>query len=82
MNKKCLVVGISGPTTAGKTTISELIKDNFDCPIIHEDHFFNYERVFKELGGNREIPEAIDSPKFVEAVKKEIASGQHSLLLV
>lgn len=45
--KKCIVIGISGPTTAGKTTISELFRDNFDCPVIHEDTFFNYERVSK-----------------------------------
>jgi uridine kinase len=82
MNKKCLVVGISGPTTAGKTTLSELIKDNFDCSVMHEDHYFNYPRIKNELKGNHEIPEAIDSDKFTEDVKKEIASGKHTLLLV
>ncbi|CAM5999678.1 unnamed protein product [Sphagnum balticum] len=72
----------SGPTTAGKTTISELIKDNFDSSVVHEDDFFNYQRAYKELGGNLEIPEAIDSDRLVEAVKKEIASGHNSLILV
>jgi uridine kinase len=82
MNKKCLVVGISGPTTAGKTTLSRLIKDNFNCKVIHEDDYFNALRISNELGGNLEIPEAMDSNKLLEDVKKEITSGKHTLLVV
>lgn len=43
--KKALVVGVSGASSSGKTTLSKLLRDIFpNTFILHEDDFYKEEK--------------------------------------
>lgn len=70
---KTLVIAIEGPCTAGKSTLSEVIKETYNCNVIHMDDFFlpfelrGHKRMC-EIGGN------IDYERF----KTEVVEKLHS----
>jgi nicotinamide/nicotinate riboside kinase len=40
-SRKAIVIGISGPSSSGKTTLSRLLRDIFpNTFIVHEDDFY------------------------------------------
>lgn len=62
-----IVIAIDGGSASGKTTLAEMLKDFYDCNILHMDDFFlrpeqrTPER-YTEVGGN------IDRERFLEEV--------------
>ena len=66
-NKENVIIAIDGRCASGKTTISEKLKEKFDCNVIHMDDFFlqPWQRTEKRLS----IPgENIDHERFLEEV--------------
>lgn len=62
---KTIVIGVSGPSSSGKSTVALLLKKILPfCEIIHQDDFFKPEKMipFDEARGDRDwdCPEAID----------------------
>lgn len=68
-------VAIDGNAGAGKTTLSTLISNIYDCNIFHMDHFFlrpelRTEERLKEVGGN------VDYVRFKQEVIEGLKSGR------
>ncbi len=67
LQQKSVVIAIDGRSASGKTTFSEMLKEIYDCNVLHMDDFFlrpeqrTPER-FAEVGGN------IDRERFLEEV--------------
>jgi uridine kinase len=40
-NKNCVIIGITGPTRSGKTTLAMMLKEKFACPVIQQDNYFD-----------------------------------------
>lgn len=73
--KECVLVAIEGCCTAGKTTLSQLLEQEFDCNVFHMDDFFlqNHQRTperFAEAGGN------VDYERFREEVLLPLGQGE------
>lgn len=73
--QKQVVVAIDGDCAAGKTTLSELLKEAYTCPVIHMDHFFlqPQQRTVQRLstpGGN------LDRERFILEVIQPIQNKE------
>ena len=65
--KSCVVVGIDGSCTSGKSTLAGWLAERYDCNVFHMDDFFlrqeqRTEERFAEPGGN------VDRERFAEEV--------------
>ena len=65
--KEAFVIAIDGGSASGKTTLAEILKEVYDCNVIHMDDFFlrpeqRTRARFDEVGGN------IDRERFYEEV--------------
>lgn len=74
-NKKHIVVAIDGRCGAGKTTVSERLKSELSCNLIHTDDFFlpddkKTEERLLETGGN------IDYERFYDEVIVPLKNGE------
>lgn len=72
--KDRLLVAIDGMSCSGKTTLSMLLQDTYDCNLFHMDDFFltpdlRTEDRLKEIGGN------VDYVRFNKEVLSMIESG-------
>jgi uridine kinase len=73
--KAPVIVGIDGPCGSGKSTLAEIIRQAYDCPEVHMDHFFlqphqrTAERL-QETGGN------VDYERFTEEVVRPLKARQ------
>lgn len=70
-----LVIAIDGRCAAGKTTLAARLKEEWNCNVIHMDHFFlqqeqRTEKRLKEPGGN------VDYERFVKEVILPAKKGQ------
>ena len=71
----CVVVAIEGGSASGKTTLSMLLEEIFDCTVFHMDDFFlrpeqrTIERLM-EVGGN------IDRERFIEEVLSNLKNNE------
>ena len=68
-----IIVAIDGDSAAGKTTLAALLKEVYDCNVIHMDHFFlrpeqRTDSRLKEAGGN------IDYERFANDVLPHLRS--------
>ncbi len=54
-----LVIGITGPSTSGKTTLSSLCKIHYLADTVHQDKYFDEKKIAKKLDDNWETPEGI-----------------------
>ncbi len=67
LKTKSMIVAVDGGSASGKTTLGEILKEVYDCTVLHMDDFFlrpeqrTPER-FAEVGGN------IDRERFLEEV--------------
>lgn len=73
-SKELLTIAIDGRCASGKTTLADRLKEEFDCNIIHMDHFFLQPRQrtkqrLAEPGGN------VDYERFVEEVVLPFRKG-------
>ena len=62
-----VVIAIEGGSASGKSTLSEVLLDRYECSVIHMDDFFlrleqRTKDRLKEIGGN------IDKERFIEEV--------------
>ena len=70
-----VILAIEGGSASGKTTISQTLKEIYDCTVFHMDDFFlrpeqrTRER-FKEIGGN------VDRERFLEEVLIPLKDGK------
>lgn len=70
------IIAIEGGSASGKTTLGELLKEKYDCTVLHMDDFFlrpeqrTPER-FAEVGGN------IDRERFWEEVCVPLSKGEN-----
>lgn len=75
LQEKSVVIAIEGGSASGKTTFSEMLKDIYDCNVLHMDDFFlrpeqrTPER-FAEAGGN------IDRERFLEEVLMPLSKNE------
>lgn len=52
-DKKALIVGVSGGSSSGKTTLARLLRDIFpNTFILHEDDFYKAEKEYVPLGSS------------------------------
>ena len=70
-----LIIGIDGPCGSGKSTLADIIRQAYDCPVIHMDHFFlqPHQRTperLQETGGN------VDYERFTEEVVRPLQARQ------
>ncbi|KAF7558490.1 hypothetical protein G7046_g5660 [Stylonectria norvegica] len=69
--KQALIVGISGCSSSGKTTLARLLRDIFPHTfILHEDDFYKPETELPSKGGllDWDCAEAIDIPAMAESL--------------
>ena len=76
-----MLIAIDGRCAAGKTTLSEMIKEKIPCDVIHMDHFFlrpeqRTEERLREPGGN------VDYERFLEEVMQPLRKGDTFLYRV
>lgn len=73
LEKGRVILTIEGGSASGKSTLANILKDKYDCTVIHIDDFFlrpeqrTIER-YEEIGGN------IDKERFFEEVVKPLRS--------
>ena len=72
--KDPMMIAIDGRCAAGKTTLADRLKEEFDCSVIHMDHFFlqpkqRTKQRLAEPGGN------VDYERFVEEVVLPFRKG-------
>ena len=72
--KERVVLVIDGHCAGGKTTLAEIIREDFDAEVIHMDHFFlqphqRTEARLAEPGGN------LDRERFLEEVVAPLKQG-------
>jgi len=68
------IVGITGSTRSGKTSLAKNLQKVFgekQCKIIGQDRYFDYNSI-AELKGNWELPEAINFDSMLTAINKTI----------
>lgn len=72
-NKPVVIIGISGPSSSGKTTVVKNIINLLDCMIIHEDDFYvpddqiPIDPIRKEQ--NWDHPDAINFERFQQCIE-------------
>eukprot|EP01016_Furgasonia_blochmanni_P002599 TRINITY_DN11005_c0_g1_i1.p1 TRINITY_DN11005_c0_g1~~TRINITY_DN11005_c0_g1_i1.p1 ORF type:complete len:232 (-),score=26.61 TRINITY_DN11005_c0_g1_i1:265-903(-) len=81
--KTILRVGITGPTTAGKSTLVKSLAARYKCRVIHQDHFVNAHHVINNLNYNWECPDAVDHDRFERTLcrkyEEEMRKGRDSV---
>jgi uridine kinase len=75
LGKEAFVIAIDGGSASGKTTLAEILKEVYDCNVIHMDDFFlrpeqRTEARFAEAGGN------VDRERFLEEVLLPLSEGK------
>lgn len=70
-----ILIAIDGSCTAGKTTLTEKLRQRYDCNVFHMDDFFlrpeqRTQSRLEEVGGN------VDYERFREEVLLPLRSGQ------
>lgn len=75
LEKGPLTLVVDGPSASGKTTLSEMLREKYDCAVFHMDDFFlrPEQRTpgrFAETGGN------IDRERFLEDVLIPLKKGE------
>lgn len=77
-----LVVGISGPSQSGKTTIYQSLKLHMDVDYVQQDWFYD-EKVIKEfLHNNWESPDAINWSNMIEEIDNRVAQTDKNVLII
>ena len=82
-----IVIGISGPTTSGKSTISEKLQQKFNCKIICVDNYFkiNSEMPKVEINGltilDFDDKDAIEWNYLIEDIEKEKIKSKDFLIV-
>ena len=66
-NQSSVIIAVEGGSASGKTTLSDILKEVYDCNVIHMDDFFlrpeqRTAKRFSEVGGN------VDKERFIEEV--------------
>ncbi|KAK1776977.1 P-loop containing nucleoside triphosphate hydrolase protein [Copromyces sp. CBS 386.78] len=77
--QKAVVIGISGCSSSGKTTLARLLRDIFpNTFILHEDDFYKPESEIPMKDGltNWDCPEALNIPDMTAALKHIRATGE------
>lgn len=75
LRERAMIVAIDGGSGSGKTTLGEMLKEIYDCTVIHMDDFFlraeqrTRER-YAEVGGN------IDRERFLEEVLLPLSKNE------
>ena len=75
-----VVVGISGATRAGKTTLSNALRSYVGaehCTVICQDRFFDLVTIYRSLKGNWDDPKALNHDKLLRHVQEVIAASQN-----
>ncbi|EGV60663.1 ribosylnicotinamide kinase [Yamadazyma tenuis] len=71
---KIIIVGISGPSSSGKTTVTKNLLNLLDCQILHQDDFYfpdDQIPVDHKTGEqNWDHPDSIDFDKFITYIQK------------
>jgi len=67
LNNGPTIIAVDGGSASGKTTLSEMVKEIYDCSIFHMDDFFlrphqKTDRRYAEIGGN------VDRERFLQEV--------------
>ncbi|KAK3345423.1 P-loop containing nucleoside triphosphate hydrolase protein [Neurospora tetraspora] len=78
-NQKAVVIGISGCSSSGKTTLARLLRDIFpNTFILHEDDFYKPESEIPMKDGlaNWDCPEALSIPDMTAALEHIRATGE------
>ncbi|KAJ4390365.1 ribosylnicotinamide kinase, partial [Neurospora sp. IMI 360204] len=78
-NQKAVVIGISGCSSSGKTTLARLLRDIFpNTFILHEDDFYKPESEIpmKDDLRNWDCPEALSIPDMTAALEHIRATGE------
>lgn len=78
-NQKAVVIGISGCSSSGKTTLARLLRDIFpNTFILHEDDFYKPEAEIPMKDGltNWDCPEALNIPDMTAALEHIRATGE------
>ena len=73
--RSTVLIAIEGGSASGKTTLSQLLREVYDCNVFHMDDFFlrpeqRTEERFAEAGGN------IDHERFLEEVLLPLSKGK------
>eukprot|EP01084_Bolivina_argentea_P243843 408674_1 len=80
INDDLLVIGISGSTRSGKSTLAEYLSSHFGeyhCIIFEQDDYFDMKKIWKELGGVWDHPKAINHERFVQDIKTTIKNNKN-----
>ena len=72
--RSSVILAIEGHCTAGKTTLSDRLKEHYDCNVLHMDDFFlrpeqRTTQRYAECGGN------VDYERFAQEVLLPLKSG-------
>eukprot|EP01083_Nonionella_stella_P070249 187852_1 len=73
--KQVVIIGISGATRSGKSTLAHYLRTLFgtdNCITIHQDTYFDMPKIWRQLNGNWDHPEAINHDAFYETVSTQI----------
>ena len=75
IKKGSLTLVIEGPCASGKTTLSEMLREKYDCTVFHMDDFFlrpeqRTDERYAEIGGN------IDRERFLAEVLVPLKKGE------
>lgn len=77
--QKAFILGLSGPTSSGKTTLARLLRTVFrpSCFILHQDDFFRPEEELPIVDGlaDWDCADAIDFPAMMRALRHVHAHG-------
>jgi hypothetical protein len=60
---KVVLIGVGGPSASGKTTLNHHLGDRFAASednLFFMDRYFDRDKIYGELGGNWEVPDAVD----------------------
>lgn len=66
------IIGITGPTRSGKGTLTSHLCLKYNGKQENGDNFFDKSKIYKELEGNWETPDAIQWDKFIKSIKEKI----------
>ena len=77
-----VVIGISGATRSGKSTLTYFLKKLLgpnNCKTLHQDKYFDTMKIYSELNGNWDTPKALNHDAFYKNVAKEIKSYKEKI---